>query len=420
MVAFVLLQLLLALGIATARKSGGGGGGGGGGKSYGGSSYGGSKNTGYGGGSKSSGTNTAYKPVYQPVRSYGSGYADKSKFAGGGYGGYPNGGYRPSIFPFFFLGSGHRHRHHNQNSDDNDYDDDDLELYFERVENGCQFTSINSYRTIDNENASVFDDTTNTTKITDWMGCTEEWKYNASVVGDPTRTFVSPPIELYACDEYDICSECEDELSGENFNALALETYEYPPDGTFAVDCWIPKNLTLAREEFDCNNDECIYFSEKYEAVSVENMETSESGTSISSVVFLLVIVACIGAAVLFWFRRRDNKKSTAANQPPSNTQATHPVQADKQQPYVASSSFSTKAPASYVQEQKQQPYVASSSSSAKEQIGQVKPYYSASYAQEQNPQSYVAASSLSNDQQKSSQPYLAPTGGQQQFKPYV
>jgi len=402
MVAFVLIQLLIVLGTATARKSGGGGGGGGGGGTrFGGSSsssssnYGSSKNTGYGGS-----TNTAYKPVYQPVRSPGSGYADKSKFSGGGYGRYPNGGFRPSILPFYFLGSGNRRHHHNRNSDDNDDDDDDMELYFERVENGCQFTSINSYRTIDNENASVFDNTTNTTKSTDWVGCTEEWKYNASVVGDPTRTFVSPSIELYACDEYDICSECEDELSGENFNALALETYEYPPDGTFAVDCWIPKNLTLAREEFDCNNDECIYFSEKYEAVSMENVET-DSGTSFSSVVFFFVILACVGGGVFVWFRRRNNKKSTTTNQPPSNTQATPPVQADKEQPYGAPSLFSTK-----------------------EQIEQVKPYYSAPYVQEQEQkqklQSYVDASSLSNDQQKSSQPYLAPTGGQQQFKSYV
>jgi len=397
MVAFVSIQLLIALvGTATARKSGGGGGGnsffGGSSSSSSSNNYGSSTNTGHGGS-----TNT----VYQPVRSYGSGYADKSKFSGGGYGRYPNGGFRPSILPFYFLGSGNRRHHNNRNSDDNDDDDDDMELYFERVENGCQFTSINSYRTIDNENASVFDNTTNTTKSTDWVGCTEEWKYNASVVGDPTRTFVSPSIELYACDEYDICSECEDELSGGNFNALALETYEYPPDGTFAVDCWIPKNLTLAREEFDCNNDECIYFSEKYEAVSMATVETDSSTSSSFSVLFFLVILACIGAGAFVWFRRRNNKKSTTTNQPPSNTQATPPVQADKEQPYVASSSFSTK-----------------------EQIEQVKPYYSAPYAQEQEQkqklQSYVAASSLSNDQQKSSQPYLAPTGGQQQFKSYV
>jgi len=377
MVAFVSIQLLIALvGTATARKSGGGGGGNsffGGSSSSSSSHYGSSTNTGHGGS-----TNT----VYQPVRSYGSGYADKSKFSGGGnsYGRYPNGGLRPSMIPFFFMGGGNNRRHHNRNNDDNDNDydyDDDMDLYFERVENGCQFTSINSYRTIDNENASVFDSTTNTTKSNDWVGCTEEWKYNASVVGDPTRTFVSPSIELYACDEYDSCSECDDELSGENFNALALEAYEYPPDGTFAVDCWIPKNLTLAREEFECNNDECIYFSEKYQAVSVEtNSGTSfSSGISISSVVFPLVILACFVAGV-FWFRRRrNNKKSTATNQPTSNTEATPPVQADKEQPYGASSSVSTM-----------------------EQIEQVKPSYSAPYAQEQEQkqklQSYVAASS--------------------------
>merc|ERR1712238_154949 len=81
-------------------------------------------------------------------------------------------------------------------------------------------------------------------------------------------TFISPPIELYACSSAnDTCSTCQDELNGKNFDALTLEalhTSTNGNNGTYLIDCYIPKNLTLVNDTFDCINEECVFLSEKY------------------------------------------------------------------------------------------------------------------------------------------------------------
>ena len=71
-------------------------------------------------------------------------------------------------------------------------------------------------------------------------------------------TFISPPLELYACSENDSCSACEDELKGKEFDALTLEVLDYP-NMAYPIDCYVPKNLTLVQENFNCVNDECIF-----------------------------------------------------------------------------------------------------------------------------------------------------------------
>ena len=201
-----------------------------------------------------------------PIQGPGWGYAN-NKFGtsdqsyDGRHHDYPFGGYRSSV-PNIFL-------------NDLYYREDvsvylDKNIYFDRVENGCQFTGVRSYRAVDN---GEYDD--NDTK--NWAGCVEEWTYDMSVVNDPNNaTFESPPIQLYACDENESCSECQDKLRGPKFNGLALEEYEYPED-TYFVDCWIPIDYDFVNEDFLCYNEECVYMSEKYSDETIPQ-ETPESG----------------------------------------------------------------------------------------------------------------------------------------------
>lgn len=255
----------------SAKKYGGGGSWGGGGSGV--------VKKPVGGSVANTASSTASRPM-GPIQSYGAGYADKSKFSpgsnsyGGRYSKYPNGGYSPFLYSTLFLHSNNRRRY--QNSDDKNTESD--EYYFDRIENGCQLIGIESYRTIDNNNNELesfrlsngVDNTT--TDIDDWVGCTEEWKYVVAVTfDDSNRTFVSPPVELYACDRNDMCSQCSDELRGPDFDALALEDEDFSSDDLSSlpyVDCHIPKNLTLVNETYYCRNEECIFLSEKYAHLS--------------------------------------------------------------------------------------------------------------------------------------------------------
>jgi len=222
-------------------------------KSYGSSNSGyGSSNSGlFSNKNSNKGINSNSQSYYGPVRSYGAGYWAHNKSVSGGQYGYPNGGYGFTFLNGYFLHSG----------DHNDYDVfhgyDEYDTYFDRVENGCQLIGVDSYRTIDNHNDII-------APVDDWVGCSEEWKYTVGVSYDSNTTFVSPPLERYACDKFDSCAECENELRGKNFDAMTLEPFEYP-NSTYFVDCYIPINLTFVNENFECNNEECIFLSEKYE-----------------------------------------------------------------------------------------------------------------------------------------------------------
>lgn len=222
----------------------------------------------------------------QPVRSYGAGYADSSKFAststsyGGRYSRYPNGGYRSGSWAFFFLYGGHMRQTTGSDGDDDGDDDDDYERFFDRLENGCQLTGVASYRTIDHNNPDAPDSMSGRSSSAtgdddddDWVGCIEEWTYTVEVVGGNATydtVFVSPPVELYACDRNDTCAQCQDELRGTDFDALALEAVEFSGDANDPyVDCFVPKkNLNRVNKTFDCYNEECVFLSEKYEYVS--------------------------------------------------------------------------------------------------------------------------------------------------------
>lgn len=249
--AFLFLALLHALAwkTASAKKYGGGGGGGG--------SLGKGVGSGGGGGKISTGTAATPSGSMQPVRTNGAGYANSGKFAaasssyGGRYSRYPNGGYRSSAWTFLFL-----HQMHYRSG--RGRDDDDYERYFDRIENGCQLTDVASYRTIDNDgdddsdasgSLNVSSSSGGDDDDDDWVGCTEEWTYSVAVVDDGNdgsdRVFVSPPVELYACDRNDTCAECQEELRGADFDALALEAMDFSGESSDPyVDCFVPKNLT--------------------------------------------------------------------------------------------------------------------------------------------------------------------------------
>jgi len=295
----LLAIVVLAPDTASAKKSGGGGGGGSYG-SGGSSSSGGGGGGWFGGGGGGSASSLSSTPV--KIDSPGAGYANSNNFAtgsssyGGRYSQYPNGGYHNNnnnnggsssnsnsnsgmgagvgsagMGAFFLSTRSHRRAY----NDDGKYNNTD-EYYFDRVVNGCQFVGVDSYRTID------YEESTTTTTIDDddvWVGCTEEWKYNVVVVANSNRrlgtNFVSPPIELYACDKYDTCADCgaepDSELRGTDFDALRLAAFSYPENEAedYYVDCYIPKNLTLVNEEYVCTNEDCIFLSEKYtEAVA--------------------------------------------------------------------------------------------------------------------------------------------------------
>lgn len=251
-------------------------------KSFGGSR--GSSSSGGWGSSKSSSSSSSSSSYgtgstsskYGTGKNYGSSSSSSSTFGRGypTYNRYPSGGYGPGFYSGFFLYNGHYRRnnyyHNNQNhGDDNDYVEDNFEDYFDRVEEGCEIVGVDSYRTIDSFNTSD----------SEWEGCSEEWKYNVQVKGNASDTsFVSPPLELYSCELYDSCAECQDELRGVNFYALGLEDFNFG-NGTYLVDCYVPKNRTLVNETFDCTNDDCIFMSERY--ASSSSPSTAAIATSV-------------------------------------------------------------------------------------------------------------------------------------------
>jgi len=49
---------------------------------------------------------------------------------------------------------------------------------------------------------------------------------------------------------------------------------------TYPVDCYVPKNLSLVQENFNCVNDECIFLSEKYEYLSSDAAATIITSTT--------------------------------------------------------------------------------------------------------------------------------------------
>ena len=305
-----------------------------GGKRYGsgGSSWGGgSSSSSWGGGSSSSskwgGGGSSWRigggKSSTSVNSYGNGYVNPDKFSstsqsyGGRYGRYPFGGYRRHFF--------YRPRRYGNRTSDSD-DDDDYHEYFDRVVNGCQLTSVHSYRTVDiaQENATTRDD--------NWIGCTEEWEYEITYVdseNNTTTTFVSSPIQLYACEKNNACAECED-LRGEQFDALTLEAFPTTnstlKNTNVLVDCFVPKDLNLVQNEFDCLNDACIFLSEKYETTQ----------TSSISVTALIVYIA-IGLFVVYlvtrlWIWKKRKSDSSSSSSSSSGISSSSSNQKDKQQ----------------------------------------------------------------------------------------
>ena len=277
---------LVILGTASAKRYGGGG--------YGGGGYGANI-----GGSKTPGS-IGFVSNSRPIQSSGGGYASSSRSAYyQPYNRYPNYGYGPSLYGGFFLGSSYRrsqYTNNRNNTTSNNNNDDDYDTYFDRIENGCELTGVDSYRTIDTSN--------NATSI--WTGCSEEWRYNIGLVktmwsssssssssNTPSIasnfTFISPPLELYACSENDSCSACEDELKGKEFDALTLEVLDYP-NMAYPIDCYVPKNLSLVQENFNCVNDECIFLSEKYDYLSSDAAATII--TTISTTTFFWTVLA--------------------------------------------------------------------------------------------------------------------------------
>jgi hypothetical protein len=247
------------------------------------------------GGSKTTGISGPVS-YYKPIQSSGGGYASSTRSSYyHPYNRYPNYGYGPSMYSGFFLGSSYRRSQYASNRNNNN-NDDDYDTYFDRLENGCELTGVDSYRTIDTSN--------NATSI--WTGCSEEWRYsvglvktmwlsssNTSSIAD-NFTFISPPLELYACSENDSCSECEDELKGKEFDALTLEVLNYP-SMTYPIDCYVPKNLSLVKENFNCVNDECIFLSEKYEYLSSDAAATI---ITTSTTTFFWMVLASSGIGI--------------------------------------------------------------------------------------------------------------------------
>jgi len=270
-----LLVLVVFLLVSTTIAKGASRGGGGSSFSSGSSTYRGSSSSSFG----SSGSRT-------PVRTYGGGYASttNSRYQNS----RPNNGYNNNLLygaGGFYLGSSYRrNNYNNNNNNNNNNEDENYDQYFNRIENGCQLTGVESYRTIDNNATSI------------WTGCSEEWRYNVEVIDTGNQSssisnfsFVSPPVELYVCSENDSCSACEDELNGENFDALTLEALN-STSGTYLIDCYIPKNLSVVNDTFDCINEECVFISEKY----------SSAGATASSKT-LWTILAISGITVTFY-----------------------------------------------------------------------------------------------------------------------
>ena len=284
---------LVILGTASAKRYGGGG--------YGGGGYGANI-----GGSKTPGS-IGFVSNSRPIQSSGGGYASSTRQP---YNRYPNYGYGPSMYGGFFLGSSYRrsqyaNNRNNTTSNNNNNNDDDYDTYFDRIENGCELTGVDSYRTIDTSN--------NATSI--WTGCSEEWRYNIGLVktmwsssssssssNTPSIasnfTFISPPLELYACSENDSCSACEDELKGKEFDALTLEVLDYP-NMAYPIDCYVPKNLSLVQENFNCVNDECIFLSEKYDYLSSDAAATIITTTSTTTFFWTVLASSVIGMTLL-------------------------------------------------------------------------------------------------------------------------
>ena len=289
---------LVILGTASAKRYGGGG--------YGGGGYGANI-----GGSKTPGS-IGFVSNSRPIQSSGGGYASSSRSAYyQPYNRYPNYGYGPSLYGGFFLGSSYRRSQYGNNrsnttSNNNNNSDDDYDTYFDRIENGCELTGVDSYRTIDTSN--------NATSM--WTGCSEEWRYNIGLVktmwssssssssssNTPSIasnfTFISPPLELYACSENDSCSACEDELKGKEFDALTLEVLDYP-NMAYPIDCYVPKNLSLVQENFNCVNDECIFLSEKYDYLSSDAAATIITTTSTTTFFWTVLASSVIGMTLL-------------------------------------------------------------------------------------------------------------------------
>jgi hypothetical protein len=282
---FFAFVFLVILGTATAKRYGGGF------SSGSSTAIGGSKTTGSRG------------PVsyYRPIQSSGGGYASSTRSAYyHPYNRYPNYGYGPSMYGGFFLGSSYRRNHYgnSRNNTNNTDDDYDYDTYFDRIENGCELTGVDSYRTIDTSN--------NATSI--WTGCSEEWRYSVRLVKTmwsstsssntssiaSNFTFLSPPLELYACSENDSCSACEDELKGKEFDALTLEVLNYP-NMTYPIDCYVPKNLSLVQENFNCVNDECIFLSEKYDYLSSDAAATI---ITTSTTIFFWTVLSSSGIGI--------------------------------------------------------------------------------------------------------------------------
>jgi len=264
------------------------------------SSYGsGSSNSKYGSSSSSGNKNIPMAAPATPVRSYGGGYASSNSFNNvnnrnqNSRSSYPTNGYNNNLLygmGGFYLGSSYRRNSYNNN---NNEDDENYDQYFDRMENGCQLTGVESYRTIDNNNNN------NTSSPSIWTGCSEEWRYNVEVILNKATsssiqvqnfTFVSPPIELYVCSKNDSCASCQEELNGKNFDALTLEALN-TQNGTYLIDCYVPKNLTTVNKTFDCINDECVFISEKY---------TTSSSSALSS--FWTTVVMTSGLAVTLFY----------------------------------------------------------------------------------------------------------------------
>jgi len=315
----LLIVLLLLVDTTIAAKTGYGSSGGGSSNSF---SSGGTSSYGFGGTSTttSSGSSSSSLSSFgsssstrSPVRTYGGGYATPSSATNSRSNLYPNQGFnlkRLYGVGGFYLGSSYMRRRRNELRKENrtyDYnnedEDENYDHYFDRIENGCQLTGVESYRTIDNNATSL------------WSGCSEEWQYKVEVVGGilttqsssttsrdllslQNFTFISPPIELYACSSAnDTCSTCQDELKGKNFDALtlkALNTSTTNGNGTYLIDCYIPKNLTLVNDTFDCINEECVFLSEKYTSDTAGTSPlwttvASSSGIAVTLLYFMFV-----------------------------------------------------------------------------------------------------------------------------------
>eukprot|EP00537_Pseudo-nitzschia_pungens_P012099 CAMPEP_0172395940 /NCGR_PEP_ID=MMETSP1061-20121228/22669_1 /TAXON_ID=37318 /ORGANISM="Pseudo-nitzschia pungens, Strain cf. pungens" /LENGTH=302 /DNA_ID=CAMNT_0013127677 /DNA_START=1 /DNA_END=909 /DNA_ORIENTATION=+ len=292
-----LFTLLLATTCVSAKSYGSSGGGFKGSSSTGSKwgSSGSSSSTGSTWGSSGSGSSTGSKwGSSGSIGGYGGGYATQKGYQNGNYGQYgkyPNGGYGTGFNKGFFLYNGYNHhnryRHHNNHKDD----DDEFEDYFDRVVDGCEIFGVDSYRTIDNSLSAD----------SEWQGCSEEWEYSVRVRGNESDiSFVSPPLEFYACDEFVACGQCEDSLRGTDFNALGQEDFEFNKT-TYLVDCYVPKNRTLVEEDFNCTNDECIFLSEKL-ASSSSSSSSSTAAMATTALYWTTVVSSGIVVSIFSLF----------------------------------------------------------------------------------------------------------------------